>query len=136
MEIEPAERATGRTPEPRRRRAERHGRRSEAIAAWYLRLKFYRILARDFRCPVGEIDLLAQRGRTLAVVEVKARADESSAAEAITQRQRRRIVAALGWYLQRRPDLADARIRFDAILVTRGRFPQHLPGSWDATATG
>jgi putative endonuclease len=119
-----------------RQQAQRHGRRSEGIAAWWLRLKGYRILERDLRCPVGEIDLIARRGNTLAIVEVKARADMAEAAEAISGRQRRRILAALGWYLQRRPEFAEARIRFDAVLIAPNRLPQHLAGCWEPPATG
>ena len=63
----------------RRRRAYGLGRRAEWMAAWWLRLKGYRILARDFRVAVGEIDLIARRGRTLALVEVKARPDLATA---------------------------------------------------------
>lgn len=118
-----------------RQHAERRGRRSEGIAAWWLRLKGYRILERDLRCPVGEIDLIARRGSTLAIVEVKARAGLAEAAEAISIRQRRRILAALGWYLQRRPQYAEARIRFDAVLIAPRRLPQHLAGCWEPPAT-
>ena len=118
-----------------RQHAERRGRRSERIAAWWLRLKGYRILERDLRCPVGEIDLIARRGDTLAIVEVKARAAVAEAAEAISGRQRHRIVAALGWYLQRRPEFAQARIRFDAVLVAPRRLPQHLAGCWEPPTT-
>jgi putative endonuclease len=119
-----------------RQRAQRRGRRGEGLAAWWLRLKGYRILERDLRCPVGEIDLIARRGATLAIVEVKARPAADAAAEAISERQRRRILAALGWYLQRRPELAEARIRFDAVLVLPGRLPQHLAGCWEAPHRG
>ena len=118
-----------------RRHAQRRGLRSEDLAAWWLRLKGYRILERDLRCPVGEIDLIARRGATLAIVEVKARADRAEAAEAISVRQRHRILAALGWYLQRRPELAEARIRFDAVLIVPNRLPQHLAGCWEPPAT-
>jgi putative endonuclease len=58
----------------KRQSAERGGRRAESLAAWWLRLKGWRILARRVRTPVGEIDLVARRGRTIAFVEVKARA--------------------------------------------------------------
>ena len=119
-----------------RRNAQRRGRRGEGVAAWWLRLKGYRILERDLRCPVGEIDLIARRGRTLAIVEVKARPAMADAAEAISFRQRHRILAALGWYLQRRPEFAEARIRFDAVLIAPRRLPQHLAGCWEPPATG
>ena len=117
-------------------RAGARGRSGETVAAWWLRLKGYRILARDLRCPVGEIDLVARRGPTLAIVEVKARPDRDRAAEAITPRQRRRIEAATGWYLAAHPALAGCNIRFDAVLVTPGRLPQHLEGCWEASPTG
>ena len=84
---------------PRRQRAESRGRKAETIAAWWLRLKGYRVLARDFRVPVGEIDLLVQRGQLLAAVEVKARRNHRQAAEAIGPRQRRRIARALRVFL-------------------------------------
>ena len=119
----------------RRIRAQERGRRGENRAAWWLRFKGYRILERDLRCPVGEIDLIARRGGLLAIVEVKVRPDETRAAEAITARQRRRIEAALGWYLARHPEHANRAIRFDAILVLPGRLPQHLEGCWAAAHT-
>ncbi len=56
-----------------RRQAYVRGRRAEALAAWWLRLKGYRILARGFRVAAGEIDLIARRGRLIALIEVKAR---------------------------------------------------------------
>ena len=130
-----------RTEAARRQRRDRQrnwgrGRRGEALAAWLLRLKGYRIVARDLRCPVGEIDLIARRGQTLAVVEVKARPDTTAAAEAVSARQRQRILAALGWYLARHPERAQDRIRFDAILIVPGRIPQHLEDCWQASHTG
>lgn len=114
----------------RRRRAEAHGRRAESFAAWWLRLKGYRVLARDFRVPVGEIDLLVRRGRLIAAVEVKARDDSTKALEAIGTRQRKRIARALAVYLQRRPELAGCEVRFDALLIVPWRLPQHIPGAW------
>lgn len=113
-----------------RRRAFRRGRLSEALAAWLLRLKGYRILGRRVKTPVGEIDILARRGAVLAVVEVKARHDVTAAAEAITPRQRRRLERAAAWYLSRHPDLAQADIRFDAVFVLPFRPPRHLADAW------
>ena len=63
----------------KRRRAERGGRRAETIAAWWLRLKGWTILARRVRTPVGEVDLVARRGRVTAFIEVKARAGAAEA---------------------------------------------------------
>lgn len=107
------------------------GRTGEARCAWRLRLAGYRIVARDVRTPVGEIDLVARRGRTLAFVEVKARSRDD-ASEALTPRQRRRIVRAAEAFLAARPALAALDIRFDLMLVGRRLFPRHLRGAFRA----
>lgn len=114
----------------RRRRAWVRGRRAEALAALWLRCKGYRVLARDFRSPVGEIDLVARRGSTLAIVEVKARANLAEAGEAISPRQRRRIRNAAIVFLQRNPSLGTLDLRFDAILMVPGHWPRHLTDAW------
>ena len=79
----------------RRRKAERFGHLAEHAAAWLLRFKGYRIIARRERTPHGEIDLIAARGRVIAFVEVKARSSHDEALEAITPRQAKRIVVDL-----------------------------------------
>ncbi len=114
----------------RRQRAWLRGRRAEALAAWWLRLKGYRILARGFRVPSGEIDLIARRGRTLALIEVKSRQTRAEAAGAVTPRQRARIARAAEAFLQRHPELARLDPRFDAILLASGRLPRHIEGAW------
>ena len=113
-----------------RLRALRRGTRAEALCAWWLRLHGYRILARNLRTPVGEIDILARRGRTLAAVEVKSRADLAEAGESLTHRQRRRIRRAMEYYLAARPDAAALDVRFDAMLVTPWRLPHHVIDAW------
>ena len=115
---------------PRRVAAEQHGHRSETIAAWWLRLKLYRIVARRYRTAAGEIDLIARRGRTLVFVEVKARADFRGAAEAVSARQQHRIARAASQFLATRPDLAGLDQRFDALLIVRRTWPRHVPGAW------
>ena len=117
-------------PGESRRAAERRGRGAEAAAAWLLRLKGYRILARDLRTPVGEIDLIARRGRVLALIEVKTRATRDQAAAAISPRQRQRIARAGEAFLARRPDLAALDLRFDALLLAPGRWPLHVVDAW------
>lgn len=117
-------------PAGSRRAAERRGRGAEAAAAWLLRLKGYRILARHLRTPVGEIDLIARRGRVLALIEVKTRATRDQAAAAVSPRQRQRIARAAQAFLARRPDLAELDLRFDALLLAPGRWPHHLVDAW------
>jgi putative endonuclease len=118
------------TATERRRKAERRGRWAESLCLWSLRLRGYRILARDYRVAVGEIDILARRGGTLAAIEVKARDDETSAVEAVTPRQRRRITRAAQHFLSGRPSLARLTVRFDVMLVMPGRLPLHLRDAW------
>jgi putative endonuclease len=114
----------------RRRKAERRGRWAESLCLWSLRLRGYRILARDYRVAVGEIDILARRGATLVAIEVKARDQHASAVEAVTPRQRRRITRAAAHFISGRPSLARLTIRFDVMLVTPRRLPVHLRDAW------
>jgi putative endonuclease len=113
-----------------RRGAERRGKNAELLCLWHLRLKGYRILARRYKMPVGEIDLIVRRGDTLAAIEVKARADFDSAGEAITRRQQQRIMRAIAYFLGGRPDLAMLAARFDVMLVAPRRWPRHLVDAW------
>jgi len=121
-------------PRPERRLAFRLGVTAETRAAALLMAKGYRIAARRWRSPVGEIDIVARRGRLLIFVEVKARDRLEEAAEAITDRQRRRIVAAAEAWLARHPDDAGCDMRFDAILVAPRHWPRHIAAAFDASA--
>jgi len=104
------------------------------LCRWHLRLRGWHIVARDWRCPSGEIDILARRRGVLAIIEVKSRGDEDSAAAAILPRQRRRIARAAAAFLLTRPDLAGLALRFDVMLVAPRRMPRHLPDAWRADA--
>jgi len=114
----------------KRRRADRAGRWAEALCALALRANGYRILARRFRTPVGELDIVARRGRVLAFIEVKARASFTLAAESIAARQRHRVERAAGAYLASHPALARLDPRFDAMLVAPWRWPRHIRDAW------
>jgi putative endonuclease len=116
----------------RRQRAQRRGRFAEWLCLWHLRLRGWRILARGWRCPSGEIDILARRGRVLAIIEVKSRNQLDAAASALSPRQRRRITRAAEAFLLSRPDLARLEPRFDLMLVAPLRVPRHWPGAWRA----
>ncbi len=113
----------------RRRRAERGGRRAEALAAWWLRLKGWTILARRVRTPVGEIDLVARRGRTVAFVEVKARASAAQADLALDDYRLRRVAAAAE-ALAHRYARPGNDVRIDAMLIIPWRWPRHLADVW------
>ena len=120
-------------PSPERRAAFRRGLSAETRAAVLLLLKGYRILARRWQSPVGEIDIVARRRRVLVFVEVKARVRLEDAAEAVSVRQRRRIAAAAAAWLAGHPEHASAEIRFDAVLVMPRRWPRHIAAAFDAT---
>lgn len=114
----------------RRRAAYRKGHAAETAAALLLMAKGYRILARRVRLPVGEIDLVARRGRHIAFIEVKARRDGDAAAHAVSERQRRRMWrAAEAWLAHAGLHGAvprDHGISLDVVLVQPWRLPRHL----------
>ncbi|WP_284735809.1 YraN family protein [Dongia deserti] len=137
-----------------RQRAYLSGRRAERIACWLLRLKGYRILAVNWRCPVGEVDILARRGTVLAAIEVKRRSagliESESAGDAalfaISPHQQARVARAAEVFASRRSDCQGLELRLDAITVTEPTsrllahlarvlqwgWPRHFPAAWQA----
>jgi putative endonuclease len=122
-----------RGPRPARQIAFRTGISAESRAAAFLIAKGFRILARRWRSPVGEIDIIARRRGLLVFVEVKARENLDGAAWSVTERQRWRIAAAAEAWLARYPDNRIRDIRFDAMLVAPGRIPRHITAAFDAS---
>jgi putative endonuclease len=118
----------GQRDERRRRFAKGH--RGEWLAAWALRLKGYRILAIRHRTKLGEIDLIARRGDTIAIVEVKARATLEAAMEAVGPAAQRRIEHAADLWLARQRDHARLSLRFDIVAVLPRRWPVHVKDAW------
>jgi putative endonuclease len=113
-----------------RTRRYRLGRYAESISVWHLRLRGYRVLDRRYRTPVGEIDIIAQRGNLIAFIEVKARRTKTLAIESITPKQRHRIRRAAGAFLGAHPTLTHCDLRFDIIMVTPWALPAHLTDAW------
>jgi putative endonuclease len=111
----------------RRLGAYRRGHRGEWLAALALTLKGYRILARRYKTPAGEIDLIARRGNLVIMVEVKARPTVTEAMEAVSWTAERRIEAAADLWLSRRADYGRLSVRFDLVAVLPGRWPVHVP---------
>ncbi len=114
----------------RRRLAHLFGLKAETIAAIWLTLKGYSILARRYAANGGEIDLIARRGRAVAFVEVKARADLDVAADSISAAKRRRIARAARAWLSRNPWAVGFTLRGDAVFVAPGRLPRHAPAAY------
>jgi putative endonuclease len=122
-----------RAPRPERVAAFGLGLSAESRAAAWLVAKGYRILARRWKSPVGELDIVARRRQLLVFVEVKARATLDDAAEAVLPRQRQRIVAAAEAWLATYPDPKILDMRFDAVLVAPGKLPRHIPRAFDTS---
>ncbi|HEX5211032.1 MAG TPA: YraN family protein [Pseudolabrys sp.] len=127
-------------PSPQRQRREARpekiaafglGISAESRAAAWLIAHGYRILARRWKCPLGELDIVAARRHTLIFVEVKARASLDEAAESVTERQQRRIAAAAEVWLAANPLPAIRDMRFDAILVAPGKLPRHIQAAFE-----
>jgi putative endonuclease len=112
-----------------RQAAEKRGRGAETLACWYLRLRGWRILTRRARVPGGEVDIIARRRRTLAFVEVKARATQEAAALALDEWRLRRVVVAAERLAPRYMREGDD-VRIDAMFIVPGRWPTHLTDVW------
>lgn len=120
---------------PERVAAFRSGLSAESRCAAWLIAKGYRIVARRFRSPFGEIDIIARRSSTVAFIEVKARPTLDEAAEAVTPHQQQRIIAAAEAWLARHPQYSSYQLRFDAMLIAPGHLPRHLTAAFDATGS-
>ncbi len=118
---------------PARVAAFRTGLSAENRAAVYLMAKGYRILAKRFRTPYGEIDIVARRRNLVVFVEVKARASLDEAAYAVTPRQQARIIDAAQVWLMAHPEHVEFELRFDVMLIAPRRLPRHLLAAFDAS---
>ncbi len=92
------------------------------IAAWaFLEKKGFQILEKNFRCPLGEIDIVAAQGRRIRFVEVKTRTSNryGEPEEAVTLGKQKKIIRLAQWYLKARKK-EDMPISFDVIAVSAG----------------
>lgn len=106
------------------------GRMAETMTGLYLRLCGYRILGRNVRTPLGEIDIIARRGHVLRFVEVKARPNLDTAMQAVTRRQQLRIINASQYFIGQRDDLNACEPRYDvALMIGTLRF-RYLKDAW------
>jgi putative endonuclease len=114
----------------RKRQSDKMGRRAEIWAAVALRLKGYQILRRNYRVPVGEIDLIVRRGKTLAFIEVKYRAQVRAAQAAVGVTQWQRIERAASTFVGTHPRLQDKLWRFDVMACAPRTWPKHIEDAW------
>lgn len=98
---------------------EKAGRRAENLACLYLRLKGYRILERRFKVRGGEVDIIAERGKIIAMIEVKQRASEAAAEMSVSFENQTRLMDAAEIYLNQSRKLqgTDFELRYDFLYV-------------------
>ena len=114
----------------KRRSAEGFGRRGETLALWYLRLNGYWMLARRYKTPSGEIDLVMRRGRTVIFVEVKTRQRRDEFAIALEQVNATRIGRAAQHYVSRHRRTQGLDLRFDVIFLAPWAWPRHVKNAF------
>lgn len=114
----------------KRQRAVRRGRWGERLAAMILRLKGYRILATGYQPGLGEIDIVARKGRILVFVEVKTRRDPGDAISAVSSVQLERIARSAETFVASRPVLQGLDWRFDVIGIAPFKWPCHIVDAW------
>jgi putative endonuclease len=114
-----------------RQQAERRGHRSEWMAAWFLRLKGYRIMVQRYKVKSGEVDIIARRGDLIVMVEVKARASVLEAMDAISTTAMRRIESAGDHWLSKQRDFAKLSVRYDLIAICPRKLPVHVERLFD-----
>jgi putative endonuclease len=117
--------------ESKRVEAEKRGHRSEWLAAWALRLKGWRIVAKRFKTKTGEVDLIARKRDLIIMVEVKARASLIEAMDSVTPTAQRRIEAAGDVWLARQPDFSKLSVRYDLVAVLPRQWPVHVERLFD-----
>lgn len=118
----------------KKQKAYKQGVISEKLAAVFLRFKGYKILEQRFKTPVGEIDLIARKGKALVMVEVKQRRSIDEALESVTPKMRGRIERAALYYMHRHSGAQDLNLRFDLIAMQWPFLIRHLDNAWRPAA--
>ncbi|MBL6751206.1 MAG: YraN family protein [Nevskia sp.] len=113
--------------------ASARGAQAEAQAQRHLQAQGLRLVARNWRCPGGELDLVMRDGATLVVVEVRrrSRSDYGGGFESVHARKRARLVHAAQLFLAAHPEYAEAPVRFDVVAIDGAAAPEWLAGAFD-----
>lgn len=114
----------------KKKQSYRFGLWAENLAALYMMIKGYRILARRYKTQYGEIDLIGRRGKTILFIEVKARGCMNDALESLGKRSQKRIMKAAEYFLSTNTEYADHTIRFDFIAMAPPFYVRHLDNAW------
>ena len=107
------------------------GLRAELISKIWLQLQGYSIKEQRYKTPVGEIDLIAKKGRHIAFIEIKYRKTREEAAFAISDHQKKRINKAALFWLAKNSNLTYETLSFDVILIAPFRLPYHIKNAFE-----
>jgi len=110
------------------------GVQAEKTARGYLEKRGYKLIQARYKTKYGEVDLLMSKDRILCFIEVKARAQELDALEAVTARSRKRIENAALFFLAEHPEYNNFDMRFDVVTVTGDSSVQHLDNAWEVVS--
>ena len=119
------------TPQMKKKKTYQFGILSEKISILFLRLKGYQILAWRYKTYFGEIDIIAKRGRVIAIIEVKARRYETTFEEVLRPNQIQRVKKATEFFLSKNQKFQNHLIRFDFIAVNKFLLPRHYQNFWE-----
>lgn len=110
------------------------GAQEEDVALRYLQTQGLKLVARNYRCKGGELDLVMRDGETLVIAEVRKRANPSfgSAAESVDARKQARIIHAAQLFLAERAEFADSAVRFDVVAMDASDHIEWLQAAFDA----
>ncbi len=86
----------------------------------------WRILDYRWRCPQGEVDIIAKRGKIVCFIEVKARATHEAAITSLSATQRQRISNAAGVWCAKNPKFVGGQLRFDVMSVSKWPWPKRI----------
>ncbi len=111
-------------------KAYRSGLWAEYLCRFILRLKGYRILANRYKTGLGEIDIIARHKDFIVFIEVKARPSQQEASEALSPRQKGRLIRTARIFLARHEPWASLTARFDVMLVKPWSWPTHLENAF------
>ena len=103
---------------------------AEIVAATYLRMCLYSVIYKRYKTKVGEIDLIAKRGKSLVFVEVKARKNKNTTHTALTKHQQNRITRTAELFIAKNPKYSQSNIRFDLILICPSFYIKHIKNAW------
>lgn len=109
-----------------RQNAQKYGLFAETLAAFALRIKGYKIVARNFKTKLGEIDIIARKGDLVAIVEVKARKSLQASVDSVGYQSTQRIQNAADLWLAKQADAHLISMRFDIVAVQPKKWPVHI----------